>query len=244
MTDSRQLTSMRGSFAILRAAIMRSSRSCKARWSLSGLPGVTSHHTRSSFNRLIANRLMARCATWGGLNEPPSRPMRMPLVWRGMAWEIDGTATEALFNGTTARADQSRSVLIQSEWSLYSFCLAHLVHANRFPPRVASGSGFRLKTPQGSRPRLPGAVGAVFATGQLLGADRATGVKFAGGDPDFRAEAEFAAVGELGRCVMQHDRRIHFVEKPAGGGCIFRHDRIGVMRTVVVNMRDRLGEPA
>src|SRR3977135_1023376 len=82
-----------------------------------------------------------------------------------------------------------------------------------------------------SRPRLPGAVDAVFETGQLLGADRATGVKFAGGDPDFRAEAEFAAVGELGRCVMQHDRRIHFVEKPAGGGCTFRHLRTGVMPT-------------
>src|ERR1700716_727414 len=155
-----------------------------------------------------------------------------------MAWEIDGNATEALFNGTTACADQSRSVLIQSEWSLYSFCLANLVHANRFPPRVASGSGFRLKTP-GSRPRLPGAVDAVFETGQLLGADRATGVKFAGGDPDFRAEAEFAAVGKLGRCVMQHDRRIDLVEKFARDGFVFRHDRIGVLRTVVMNMRDR-----
>src|SRR5260370_12700700 len=51
---------------------------------------------------------------------------------------------------------------------------------------------------------------------------------------------QFAAVGELGRRVMQHDRRIDLVEKLAGGACIFRHDRIGVMRTMVVNMRDRL----
>src|SRR5476651_1904953 len=96
----------------------------------------------------------------------------------------------------------------------------------------------RLKTLWRSRPRLPGAVDAVFETGQLFGADRAAGVEFAGGDADFRAEAEFAAVGELGRRVMQHDRRIDLVEELAGGACIFRHDRISVMRTVVVNMRD------
>src|SRR3979490_1993332 len=157
-----------------------------------------------------------------------------------MAWEIDGNATEALFNGATTCADQSRSVPIQSEWSLYSFCLAHLVHANRFPPRVASGTGFRLKTPQGSRPRLPGAVNAIFETGQLLGADRAAGVKFAGGDADFRAEAEFAAVGKLRRCVVQHDRGVDLIEKFARGGFILGHDRVGVVRTVVVNMRNRL----
>ena len=59
---------------------------------------------------------------------------------------------------------------------------------------------------------------AVFEAGQLLGADRAAGMKFAGGDADFRAETEFAAVGELRRGVMQHDRRIDLVEKFAGGG--------------------------
>src|SRR6267378_8382059 len=91
----------------------------------------------------------------------------------------------------------------------------------------------------GSRPRLPGAVDAIFETGQLRGADRAAGVKFPGGDADFRAEAEFAAVGELGRGVMQHDRRIDLVEKFAGGIGVFGHDRIGVLRTVVVDMRDR-----
>src|SRR5258705_13690189 len=91
----------------------------------------------------------------------------------------------------------------------------------------------------GSRPRLPGAVDAIFETGQLLGADRTAGVKFPGGDADFRAEAEFATVGKLRRCVMQHDRRIDLIEKFARGGLVLRHDRIGVMRTMVVNMRDR-----
>src|SRR6476469_8688472 len=87
-----------------------------------------------------------------------------------------------------------------------------------------------------SRPRLPGAVDTIFEAGQLLGADWAAGVEFPGGDADFRAEAEFAAIGELGRCVMQHDRRIDLVEKFARRGYVFRHDRVGVVRTVVVNM--------
>jgi len=38
-----------------------------------------------------------------------------------------------------------------------------------------------------SRPRLPGAVDAVFETGQLFGADRAAGVKLTRSDSDFRA---------------------------------------------------------
>ena len=59
---------------------------------------------------------------------------------------------------------------------------------------------------------------AIFEAGQLLGADRAAGVEFPGGDADFRAEAELAAIGELGRCVVQHDRRIDLVEKLARGG--------------------------
>src|SRR6186997_1111998 len=91
----------------------------------------------------------------------------------------------------------------------------------------------------GSRPRLPGAVDAIFETGQLFGPDRTAGVKFPGGDADLRAEAEFAAVGELRRCVMQHDRRIDLVEKFPRGGFILGHDRVGMLRTVVVNMRDR-----
>src|SRR5712675_2781908 len=91
----------------------------------------------------------------------------------------------------------------------------------------------------GSRPRLPGAVDAIFETGQLLGADRTAGVKFSGGDADFGAEAEFAAVGKLRRCVMQHDRRIDLVEKFACRGRVLGHDRVGVVRAVIVNMRDR-----
>src|SRR6478672_12628259 len=167
MTASRQLISMRGSSAIFRAASARSARPCRAPVSFSGLPGVSSHQTRSSFSRLIANRLMARCAACGGLNEPPSRPMRMPLVWKGMACAADCDC----INRVTARA------------------------------------GFW------SRPRLPGAVNSIFEARQLLGANRAAGVEFAGGNPDLRAEAELAAVGELRRCIVQHDRGIDLAEE-------------------------------
>src|ERR1700676_2505917 len=129
-----------------------------------------------------------------------------------MACETDRDATEARFNAATA--------------CVRSSCLTRFLHANRYP--------LRLKTLCRSRPRLPGAVDAILEARQLLGADRAAGVKFSGGDSDLRAEAEFAAVSELGRCVMQHDRRIDLAEKLAGGGCVFRHDRVGVARTVVV----------
>src|SRR3981081_2983833 len=109
-------------------------------------------------------------------------------------------------------------------------CSTRFLHANRCPPRIASRAGFRLKTLCYSRPRLPGAVDAIFEAGQLLGADRTAGMKFPGRDPDFRAEAEFAAIGKLRRCVMQHDRGIDLVEKFSGGGFVFGHDRMVEVR--------------
>src|SRR6266850_7057245 len=180
MTASRQLMSMRGSSATTRAAFARSESPCSRPVSFSGLPGVSSHQTRSSFRRLIANRLMARCAACGGLNEPPSRPMRMALVWKGMACAADCDGIG----------------------------------------RVTACTGWR------SRPRLPGAVNTIFEARQLLGANRAAGVEFAGRNPDLRAEAELAAVGELRRGVVQHDRRIDFAEEFLGGLGILGHDRI------------------
>src|SRR5436190_15454539 len=201
MTASRQLISMRGSSATLRAASVRSVRPCRAPVSFNGLPGVSSHQTRSSLSRLIANRLMARWAACGGLNEPPSRPMRIPLVWNGITLLADCS-----INGATA------------------------------------GAALCAKSLRRSRPRLPGAVDAIFEAGQLLGANWPAGVEFAGGDPDFGAEAELAAIGELRRGVMQHDRGIDLVEEPRSGASVLRHDRIGVMRAMIVDMRDRLIE--
>src|SRR5258705_12762053 len=90
-----------------------------------------------------------------------------------------------------------------------------------------------------SRPRLPGALHAILEARQLLGRDRAAGMEFPGGDADLGAEAELAAIGELRRCVMQHDRGIDLVEEFFRGGGILGHDRVGVMRTVIVYMRNR-----
>src|SRR4030088_1731752 len=92
-----------------------------------------------------------------------------------------------------------------------------------------------------SRPCLSGAVNAVFETGQLLGANRTAGMKLSGGNSDFRPEAEFTTVGELGRSVVQHDRRIDLVEESSRDTGVFGHDRIGMMRTVLLNVRDRPG---
>src|SRR3954470_17606213 len=89
------------------------------------------------------------------------------------------------------------------------------------------------------RPRLPGAVNAIFEARQLLGANRAAGMESARGDADLGTEAELAAVGELRRGVVQHDRGIDLAQEYFRNGLIRAHDRIGMMRGVVLDMRDR-----
>jgi hypothetical protein len=64
----------------------------------------------------------------------------------------------------------------------------------------------------------------IFEGAELLGADRAAGVHAAGGDADLGAEAEFAAVGELGRGVVQHDRRVDLGEELLRRGAVFGDD--------------------
>src|SRR5262245_25469006 len=117
------------------------------------------------------------------------------------------------------------------ETELQILVLTRFLDANRFP--------LRSKMLCGSRPRLPGAVNTVFEARQLFGADRTAGVEFAGGDPDLRAEAELAAIGELRRGVVQHDRRVDFAEEFPGRLGVLGHDRVGVARAVVLDMRDR-----
>src|SRR3569833_1344962 len=90
-----------------------------------------------------------------------------------------------------------------------------------------------------SRPGLSAAMDAVFEARQLLDADRPARMKLAGGNPDLGAEAELAAIGELRRGVMQHDRGIHLIEEFLSRRRILGHDGVGVMRAVLVDMRDR-----
>ena len=69
-----------------------------------------------------------------------------------------------------------------------------------------TGTAFRL------RPGLPRAAHPVLERRELLDADRAPRVHAAGRDPDLGAEAELAAIGELGRGVVEHDGGIDLGE--------------------------------
>jgi hypothetical protein len=64
-------------------------------------------------------------------------------------------------------------------------------------------------------------------------------VELAGGDADLRAEAELAAVGELGRGVHQHDRAVDLAEEPFGAAGVLGDDRVGMVRAVAVDVVDR-----
>ena len=88
---------------------------------------------------------------------------------------------------------------------------AHAVRMKR--DRLRGDRGHRPVIARASRAGLPGAVDAIFEAGQLLGADRPARVEFAGRDADLRAEAELAAIGELRRGVVQHDRGIDLAEE-------------------------------
>src|SRR5512138_3368522 len=68
-----------------------------------------------------------------------------------------------------------------------------------------------------SRPRLTAPVDSVFEGGELVDPDRPACVQSSGGDADLRTESEFAAIGELGRSVVQHDCRIHFAQELFSG---------------------------
>ena len=69
---------------------------------------------------------------------------------------------------------------------------------------------------------------AVFKTCQLLGADRAARMEFARRYSNLRAKTEFAAVGELRRGVMQHDRGVDLIEELLRGVGVFGDDRVGM----------------
>ena len=85
---------------------------------------------------------------------------------------------------------------------------------------------------------MTGAANDVFERGQLLDADRPAGMQAPGGDADFRAHAEFAAVGELRRGVVQHDSAVEAGEEALGGGAVVGDDAIGVLRAISADVRD------
>ena len=110
--------------------------------------------------------------------------------------------------------------------------------------RVRPEGPMRKRDETGSRPGLARAADAVFERGQLLDADRPARMHPAGGDADLGAEAELAAIGELGRGVVQHDGRIDLGQEALGGRRVVGDDRIGVMGAVRLDMVDGRVEPS
>ena len=93
------------------------------------------------------------------------------------------------------------------------------------PPKQTNSHAGRVRGQQAlriervfwiSRPGLTAPVDAVLEGGELVDSDRPARVQAAGGNADLCAETEFAAVGELRRRIVQHDRRIDFAQEPLG----------------------------
>src|SRR5262249_61082422 len=93
-----------------------------------------------------------------------------------------------------------------------------------------------------SRPSLTAPVNAVFKGGELVDADRAASMQASRGNADLRAEAEFPAIGELSGCVMQHDGGVDFTQECVRCRLVIGDDSVGVMRAIMLDMRDCGGE--
>ena len=63
-------------------------------------------------------------------------------------------------------------------------------------------------------------------------------MQLAGGNADLGPEAEFAAVGELGRSIVEHDCRIDLLQEALCRCGIGRDDGVGVLRAVPGNVRN------
>src|SRR5579872_838784 len=79
-------------------------------------------------------------------------------------------------------------------------------------------------------PCLSRAAYAIFEAGELLDTDRAARMHASG------RNAEFAAVGELRRRIVQHDRRVDFTQEFVGRLLVFGNDRVGMVRAVALDM--------
>src|SRR5216684_2325585 len=181
---------MRGCAASCCAAATRSASGGSARVSLSGLPGLASHQTRSRPSRFSAIRLAARWAACGGLNEPPNSPIFMPGACGGRR---GGALFDSRFDSRARRFTRFT----------YPAC-----GGGRRRKATAGGGPLPIPPPP-SRADLARTPHAIFEAAELLQSDRPARVQSPGGDADLGPEAELAAVGELGRGVVQHDRGVH-----------------------------------
>jgi hypothetical protein len=76
---------------------------------------------------------------------------------------------------------------------------------------------------------LPAAAYHVLVARQLLHAHRTARVEFVRADADFRAHAEFAAVGELRGRIVQHDGAVDPGQKPLCRAGVVGDDALGVL---------------
>src|SRR5690606_31322843 len=93
-----------------------------------------------------------------------------------------------------------------------------------------------------SRARLAVPPHQPFIGGQAFERHRAPRMQSPRRDADFGAEAELAAVGELGRGIVHDDRAVDCGQEALGGGRVLGDNRVGVMARMRVDMRERAVE--
>src|SRR5204862_2462795 len=103
---------------------------------------------------------------------------------------------------------------------------------------LKGGEGLFWRRASYSGAHLAVAADEVFVGGQFGGADRPSRRQPLGRDADLGPHAELAAIGKLGRGVDQHDRALDLAQEPLGRGVVLGHDRIGVVRAVMVDVID------
>lgn len=86
---------------------------------------------------------------------------------------------------------------------------------------------------------LAGAGDDVFVAGEFPKTAGSAGVKLVGADSDFSTEAELAAIVEASASVNHDGSGIDGGREPTRVLEISRHDPVGVMRTIVIDMRNR-----
>ena len=88
-------------------------------------------------------------------------------------------------------------------------------------------------------PHLPVPAHPILERAELLDPHWPARVHAPGGDADLGAETEFAPIRELGRGVVQDDRRIDLLQEPLRRGLVLGHDAVGVMRAIGLDVVDR-----
>src|ERR1700691_2194980 len=111
-----------------------------------------------------------------------------------------------------------------------------------FSPGVWGGSAVKPHVKCGppcparkSRPGLTRSADTIFERGELIESDRSAGMHPARGNTDLASKTEFAAVGELRRCIVKDDRRFDLPQEPLRRLPILGDDAVGVMRAMGFN---------